>query len=742
MGDSISVSFEASEALMQPVVTIGGFAADVSGKIGDWTAVREMTLLDMDGDVTVTISYTDISGVEGVAGTATTDGSAVQYCTEGCVEPEEITLTGSWKLAGEGAAGVGPTAGSKEWFATNAANNAGIAERPCLFDDAFVFGADGSFANEMGDTTWTEAWQGGADTCDTPVAPQDGSIAATYVYDEAASTLTLTGKGAHLGLAKVVNGSELASPSAAPESITYTVLTFDGEFLSVVLEAGDGVFWSYDLVKDVPSPLAGTWRLNGEGAAGVGPTAGSKEWFATNAANNAGIAERPCLFDDAFVFGADGSFANEMGDTTWTEAWQGGADTCDTPVAPQDGSIAATFVYDEAASTLTLNGQGAHLGLAKVVNGSELASPSAAPESITYTVLTFDGEFMSVVVEAGDGVFWSYDLVKDQPSPLAGTWRLDGEGAAGVGPTAGSKEWFATNAANNAGIAERPCLFDDGFVFGADGSFANEMGDTTWTEAWQGGADTCDTPVAPQDGSIAATFVYDEAASTLTLNGQGAHLGLAKVVNGSELASPSAAPASITYTVLTFDGAYMSVVVEAGDGVFWSYDLVKDVAAAPSILEGTWKLDGESAAGVGPTAGSKEWFATNAANNAGIAERPCLFDDGFVFGADGSFTNEMGDATWIEAWQGGADTCDTPVAPQDGSIAATYAYDEAAGTLTLTGQGAHLGLAKVVNGAELASPSAAPESITYTVLTIDSSYLSVVVEAGDGVFWSYDLVKQ
>jgi len=354
---------------------------------------------------------------------------------------------------------------------------------------------------------------------------------------------------------------------------------------------------------------------------------------------------------------------------------------------------------------------------------------------------------MSVVVEAGDGVFWTYDLVKDQPSPLAGTWRLDGEGAAGVGPTPGSKEWFATNAANGAGVEGRPCLFDDAFVFGADGSFSNQMGDATWVEGWQGAdADGCGAPVAPHDGSNAATFAYDEAAGTVTLTGVGAHLGLAKVVNGSELASPSAAPESITYTVLTFDGSYMTVVVEAGDGVFWTYDLVKDgdyQEPEPSILAGTWALDGESAAGVGPTAGSKEWFATNAANGAGIEGRPCLFDDTFVFGADGSFSNQMGDATWVEGWQGAdADGCAAPVAPHDGSAAGTYAYDEAAGTITLTGVGAHLGLAKVVNGSEIGSPSAAPESITYTILIIEDDFLSVVVEAGDGVFWTYDLAKQ
>jgi hypothetical protein len=104
-----------------------------------------------------------------------------------------------------------------------------------------------------------------------------------------------------------------------------------------------------------------------------------------------------------------------MGDTTWVEGWQNadaGEGACLTPVAPHDGSIAASSVYDEAAGTLTLNGKGAHLGLAKVVNGSELASPSDAPESVTYTVLIIESDFLSVEVVAGDGVYWSYDFVK------------------------------------------------------------------------------------------------------------------------------------------------------------------------------------------------------------------------------------------------------------------------------------------------------------------------------------------
>ncbi len=45
---------------------------------------------------------------------------------------------------------------------------------------------------------------------------------------------------------------------------------------------------------------------------------------------------------------------------------------------------------------------------------------------------------------------------------------------------------------------------------------------------------------------------------------------------------------------------------------------------------------------------------------------------------DGTFSNVMGDESWLEAWQGAAtDACGALVAPHDGSNAATYVYDEA-----------------------------------------------------------------
>ncbi|MGB2239232.1 MAG: hypothetical protein ACPH09_08525, partial [Pseudomonadales bacterium] len=101
LGQAVRIDIEASEALMKPSITIAGVAADeIGGKIGDWYAIRTMTEMDLDGEVTFSISYQDISGEVGEVVTATTDDSAVQYCMEGCATGGDGSLAGDWRLAG------------------------------------------------------------------------------------------------------------------------------------------------------------------------------------------------------------------------------------------------------------------------------------------------------------------------------------------------------------------------------------------------------------------------------------------------------------------------------------------------------------------------------------------------------------------------------------------------------------------------------------------------------------------
>ena len=149
------------------------------------------------------------------------------------------SLTGSWKVT---SIGVGPDQGDIGWYSVAV----GSGERACFFDDLYVFNANGTFQNVQGTQTWVEGWQGGTDSCATPVAPHNGSNAATY--SSTASTLTLTGVGAYLGLAKAINGAEISSPSAAPSSVTYQIASLTSISLTVDINVG-GAWWRYELTK-------------------------------------------------------------------------------------------------------------------------------------------------------------------------------------------------------------------------------------------------------------------------------------------------------------------------------------------------------------------------------------------------------------------------------------------------------------------------------------------------------------
>jgi hypothetical protein len=158
-------------------------------------------------------------------------------------------------------------------------------------------------------------------------------------------------------------------------------------------------------------------------------------------------------------------------------------------------------------------------------------------------------------------------------------------------------------------------------------------------------------------------------------------------------------------------------------------------------LEGTWKISPEAGAlSVGPSQGSAQWWSNNVGD---LSTRACFFDDTYVFDANGTFSNILGSSTWLEVWQGvAADVCGTPVAPHNGSNAATYSVNTIDNTVTITGVGAYLGLPKAYNLGELTNPSAAPASITYKITSITSALLTLDILVGGGNWWRFKLTKQ
>lgn len=170
------------------------------------------------------------------------------------------TLTGTWKMSPQaGAFGVGPNQGDTSWFANNVAD---VTTRACYFDDLYVFNSDGSFSNVLGSQSWIEGWQGGSDACGAPVAPHNGSNAATWSHNTTNATVTLTGVGAYLGLAKAYNGGELTTPSAAPASITYKITSLTTNLMTLDLQIGGG-WWRFILAKQGVAPTCSDGIQNG-----------------------------------------------------------------------------------------------------------------------------------------------------------------------------------------------------------------------------------------------------------------------------------------------------------------------------------------------------------------------------------------------------------------------------------------------------------------------------------------------
>mgnify|MGYP002629327777 FL=1 len=162
--------------------------------------------------------------------------------------------------------------------------------------------------------------------------------------------------------------------------------------------------------------IEGTWKLAPQAAAlGVGPSGpGDMSWWANGAGD---VTTRACFFDDSIKFEANGTMTHYMDGSTWLETWQGvAAEGCGVPVAPHVGG-AATYAYDATAGTLTVNGLGAHIGLAKVNNAGEISNGAPVASTITYQVsFSNGGNTMTADINYGTG-WWRF--VYERTTPIA-----------------------------------------------------------------------------------------------------------------------------------------------------------------------------------------------------------------------------------------------------------------------------------------------------------------------------------
>jgi hypothetical protein len=102
---------------------------------------------------------------------------------------------------------------------------------------------------------------------------------------------------------------------------------------------------------------------------------------------------------------------------------------------------------------------------------------------------------------------------------------------------------------------------------------------------------------------------------------------------------------------------------------------------------------------------------------------------------------DLGSETWLEGWQGVDEGCGAPIAPHVSSTSHTYVL-AGTSTLTVTGDGAFIGLGKAHNTGEDGKSGGA---ITYEIFDITPTTMKLTLDYSGGNktnFWTIELVKQ
>jgi len=439
---------------------------------------------------------------------------------------------------------VGPETRSEIWWSFG-----GIVQLPvrrCVMEATYTFTADGRFIHNNNGMIYAEEgiWptekvgmcldETQTDNV-TSVTGENlrpwGSGEHTFAYDPSASTLTLNGLGAHIGIAKVATNSEVTSPQ---ENITYKVTKLETEGpveklqLETSFQTGDGTaaYWQINLVS-YKNP-------NDE------PVIGE------------------ALPEAGFIANADGN----------------------TITFTNTSANASSYMWDFGDGNTSTDESPVH------------TYSGAGNYTVTLTALNEEGAavmFTNPVIVAINSVFSASTLFGEDSK----SWKLAPQAnALAVGPAIGSGEWWANTADD---VTVRTCAFNDTYTFTKDGAFEYNANSDVWGEMYMGvDPDGCISEEELSDGakawgsgthSFTVTEAMGDTPAYLTVTGTGAFIALPKAYNGGEYAmGPPVEGGSVTYQVHTYANAgaseILQLTVDISEGEtassYWTFTLVSE----------------------------------------------------------------------------------------------------------------------------------------------------------------------
>ncbi|MCB0661531.1 MAG: PKD domain-containing protein [Saprospiraceae bacterium] len=184
------------------------------------------------------------------------------------------------------------------------------------------------------------------------------------------------------------------------------------------------------------------------------------------------------------------------------------------------------------------------------------------------------------------------------------TWYLQREGIAlGIGPVIGDNQWWSFGGVTPLG--DRPCILDDKYIFHRNGTFEFQSNGTIFIDSkanggWLGDgvdegcydetepgvftAETGEDLSAFGDGGN-YTYEYDQANGTLTLNGEGAYIGLANKTETGDNYIPQSTKTYMVFNLAEGSIADTLQIAIQQTGAVWNFYLVsyKNEADLPEI---------------------------------------------------------------------------------------------------------------------------------------------------------------